>query len=74
MHIISNSSKETYYSIRTEFKTTNNEVEYEVSLARFAIVKALGAIEVKVKASSQVMVNQVKEYAAKSERFQLFLR
>lgn len=60
--------------IRLEFKTTNNKVEYEALLAAFVVLKTLGAANVKVKANSHVVVNQVKwEYVAKSKKLQLYL-
>lgn len=44
VYLISSSGDESYYLIRLEFKTTNNEAEYETLLVGLAIVKALGAI------------------------------
>lgn len=58
MHIVSNSGQE-HYMTKLAFKTTNNDVEYKVLVARRSRAEGLGASEVEVKANSQVVVNQV---------------
>lgn len=60
VYIVSDEGKETYHSILIKFKTMNNEAEYEALLARLAIVRALDVAGIKVKAGSEVVVNQVK--------------
>lgn len=59
MHIITDSSEESYCAIKLGFKTTNNEVKYKALLARFIAVEAFVANEVDIKADSQVIINQV---------------
>lgn len=44
---------------KLNFRTTNNEAEYEGLVAGLSIAEALEAIEVEVKADSQVLINQV---------------
>lgn len=45
--------------VKLTFRTTNNEAEYEALMVGLSIEKALRATKVKVKADSQVVVNQV---------------
>lgn len=46
-------------TIKLAFKRMKNEAEYEALLAGLVTIRALGAIEVEVRADSQVVVNQV---------------
>lgn len=74
MHIVSDVGEEYNYAIILAFKTTNNEVEYEVLLAGLTVTKSLEANEIKVKANSQVVVNQVwGEVITKSEKLKKYL-
>lgn len=41
------------------FKTTNNEAKYEALIVGLLVAKALGAVEIEVKADSNIVVNQV---------------
>lgn len=43
VYIVSNYGKEVYYSIRLEFKTTDNEAKYKTLLVGLTIVNTLGA-------------------------------
>ncbi|XP_040998189.1 uncharacterized protein LOC121244235 [Juglans microcarpa x Juglans regia] len=75
VHMIPDEGCETYYLIMLEFKTTNNEAEYEALLVGLAILRTLGVTNVKVMADSKVVVNQVKgKYVAKIERLHLYLQ
>lgn len=56
--------------IKLAFETTNNEAEYEALLVGLEVAELLGAIEVEVKADSQVVVNQVR--VGKAQPFFVF--
>lgn len=56
------------------FRITNNEVEYEVLIARLSTAKALATKQVEVKVDSQIVVNQVTgAYATKEEKLKKYL-
>jgi ribonuclease HI len=46
-------------SIRLEFKTTNNEAEYEAVIAGLGLALELGAKSIEVRSDSQVIVGHV---------------
>ncbi|KAJ9539548.1 hypothetical protein OSB04_032281 [Centaurea solstitialis] len=48
------------YSVRCEFKATNNEAEYEALIAGLDIALRLGAKQLHVRSDSLLVVNQVK--------------
>lgn len=74
-YVVSGEGEETYHSIRLKFKTTINEAEYETLLVGLTIARAMNAVEVKVKADFEIVVNQVQGmYVLKSERFWLYLQ
>ena len=57
------------YAIRMGFKSINNEVEYEVLLARLRIATELGVDSLDAFSDSQLVVNQVQgDYLAKDTR------
>jgi ribonuclease HI len=61
-------------SLRSEFKTTNNEAEYEVVLAELRLAQEIGAEFVKVQSNSQVIVGHIRgEFKTKGERMKLYL-
>lgn len=47
------------YAIKFQFKSTNNEVEYEAAIAGLNLYKSLEAKRVILKTDSQLVVNQV---------------
>lgn len=54
------------YVLRFNFRTFNNEVEYEALLARLQMAKRLGAHRTQMYNDSQLIMNQIKEeYQAK---------
>jgi hypothetical protein len=56
-------------SITMEFKTTNNEVEYEAVVAGLELALELGADSVEVRSDSQVIVGHINgEFEAKGEK------
>ena len=61
-------------SLRLDFSTTNNEVEYETLLMGMTMVQRMGGKSVKVFLDSRLVVGQVKgEFEAKDERMQGYL-
>ncbi|KAI3747104.1 hypothetical protein L6452_09549 [Arctium lappa] len=57
------------YSIRCDFKATNNEAEYEALIAGIKIARELGATRLHVRSDSSLVVNQINgEFAAKDSR------
>ncbi|KAI3757912.1 hypothetical protein L6452_05456 [Arctium lappa] len=57
------------YSIRCDFKATNNEAEYEALIAGIKIAHELGATRLHVRSDSSLVVNQINgEFAAKDSR------
>ncbi|GJT86545.1 reverse transcriptase domain-containing protein [Tanacetum coccineum] len=64
--LIDPAGKEYTYALRFEFKTTNNEVEYEVLLAGLRIAQEMEIMKVAIFLDSQLVVNQIKgTYAVK---------
>jgi ribonuclease HI len=61
-------------SIRLEFKTTNNEAEYEAVIAGLGLALELGAKSIEVRSDSQVIVGHVRgEFEEKGERMRKYL-
>jgi hypothetical protein len=61
-------------SFRLEFKTTNNEVEYEAVIAGLGLALELGAKSVEIQSDSQVIVGHIRgEFEAKGERMRKYL-
>ncbi|XP_031099799.1 uncharacterized protein LOC116003998 [Ipomoea triloba] len=62
-----------YYALEYQFKTSNNEVEYEAVLGGLRLVKALGARRLRIWIDSRLVVSQVKgSYETKRERMQQY--
>ncbi|KAF7135017.1 hypothetical protein RHSIM_Rhsim08G0105300 [Rhododendron simsii] len=62
------------YALRFEFKTTNNEAEYEALVVGLELVSAVGASHVLAKSDSQLVVGQVLgEYTVKEEVMQKYV-
>ncbi|XP_041000589.1 uncharacterized protein K02A2.6-like [Juglans microcarpa x Juglans regia] len=59
VHIIISLGEKLDYALKLGFKVTNNEAEYEALLSGLTISRSLGAIEVEVKADSQIVVGQI---------------
>ena len=61
-------------SLRLDFSTTNNEVEYEALLIGMAMVQRMGGKSIKLFSDSRLIVGQVKgEFEAKDGRMQGYL-
>ncbi|XP_076959163.1 uncharacterized protein LOC143635161 [Bidens hawaiensis] len=62
------------YAIRLEFKSTNNEAEYEALLAGLRIAKKLGARHLEVHVDSMLVANQIEgSYDAKDDKMASYL-
>ncbi|KAJ9538829.1 hypothetical protein OSB04_031562 [Centaurea solstitialis] len=62
------------YSIRCEFKTTNNEAEYEALIAELDIAYNSGARHVHVRSDSLLVVNQINgDFQAKDSKMMMYL-
>jgi ribonuclease HI len=61
-------------SLRLEFRTTNNEAEYEAVIAGLGLALELEAESVEVQSDSQVIVGHIRgEFEAKGERMKKYL-
>jgi ribonuclease HI len=61
-------------SLRLEFKTTNNEAEYEAVMAGLELALELGANYVEMRSDSQVIVGHIRgEFEAKGEKMKKYL-
>jgi ribonuclease HI len=61
-------------SLWLEFKTTNNEAEYEAVIAGLRRALKLGAKSMEVQRDSQVIVGHIRgEFEAKEERMKMYL-
>ncbi|XP_076908805.1 uncharacterized protein LOC143565832 [Bidens hawaiensis] len=62
------------YEIRLEFKSTNNEAEYEALLAELRIAKKLGAQHLEAHVDSMLVANQIEgSYDAKDDKMASYL-
>ncbi|XP_058189286.1 uncharacterized protein LOC131306874 [Rhododendron vialii] len=62
------------YALRFEFKTTNNEAEYEALVVGLELASAVGASHVLAKSDSQLVVGQILgEYTVKEEIMQKYV-
>ena len=57
--LISLEGKKIEYTLKFQFKATNNEVEYEAVIAGLQLCKALEAKHVRLRINSQLAVNQI---------------
>jgi ribonuclease HI len=61
-------------SLRLEFKTTDNEAEYEVVITGLEMALELGAESVEVRTDSKVIVGHIQgEFEAKGEKMKRYL-
>ncbi|XP_022144032.1 uncharacterized protein LOC111013824 [Momordica charantia] len=61
-------------ALRFNFRTSNNEAEYEALLTGLHVARGLRAIHIKVFSDSQLVVNQIKEeYQTKDSRMKKYL-
>jgi ribonuclease HI len=62
-------------SLRMEFRTTNNEAEYEAVITGLGLALELGVDSVEVQSDSQVIVGHVRgEFEAKGEKMKKYLK
>ncbi|XP_076892308.1 uncharacterized protein LOC143544009 [Bidens hawaiensis] len=62
------------YALRLEFKSTNNEAEYEALLAGLRIAKKLGARHLEAHVDSMLVANQIEgSYDAKDDKMASYL-
>jgi ribonuclease HI len=72
--IITPKGEELNGSLRLEFKTTNNEAEYEAVIAGLGLALELGAESVEVRSDSQVIVGHIRrEFEAKGDKMKRYL-
>jgi ribonuclease HI len=72
--VVTPGGKELNGSLRLEFKTTNNEAEYEAVIAGLGLALELGAKSVEVRCDSQVIVGHVMgEFEAKGDKMKKYL-
>ncbi|GJS17712.1 reverse transcriptase domain-containing protein [Tanacetum coccineum] len=73
--LIDPEGKEYTYALRFEFKTTNNEAEYEALLAGLRIAQEMEIAKVAIFLDSQLLVNQIKgTFAAKQASIKDYLQ
>jgi ribonuclease HI len=61
-------------SLRLEFRTINNEAEYEVVIAGLGMTLELGAESVEIQSDSQVIVGYIRgEFEAKGKKMTRYL-
>ncbi|XP_022150037.1 uncharacterized protein LOC111018309 [Momordica charantia] len=74
IHLLALGGERFEYALTFNFRTSNNEVEYEALLASWRVAKGLGAVHIKVFSDSQLVVNQIREeYQAKDSRIEKYL-
>ncbi|KAI5345931.1 hypothetical protein L3X38_013808 [Prunus dulcis] len=62
------------YALRFDFRTSNNEAEYEALLAGLRLAKSMNAKQVRIHSDSQLIVNQVTaDFAAKDASMHAYL-
>ena len=61
-------------SLRLEFRTTNNEAEYEAVIAGLGMTFELGAELIEIQNDSQVTMGHIRgEFEAKGEKMKMYL-
>ncbi|XP_059442062.1 uncharacterized protein LOC132174420 [Corylus avellana] len=72
--MITPDKKELKSSLRLEFKTTNNEAEYEAVIAELGLAREMETEFVEVRSDSQVIVDHSRgEFEAKGSKMKLYL-
>ena len=72
--LITPSREELSSSLMLEFRTTNNEAEYEAVIANLRMALELGAESVEIQNDSQVIVGHIRgEFEAKGEKMKMYL-
>jgi ribonuclease HI len=74
MVVITPEGEELKGSLKLEFKTTNNEAEYEAVIAGLELAIELGAKSVEIRSDSQVIVGHIRgEFEAKGSNMRKYL-
>ncbi|XP_059441973.1 uncharacterized protein LOC132174316 [Corylus avellana] len=72
--LITPDGEELCSSLRLEFKTTNNEAEYEAVLAGLGLAREMGADFVELRSDSQVVVGHIRgEFEARGSKMKQYL-
>ena len=72
--LITTDGEELSSSLRLEFKTTNNEAEYEAIIASLEMALELGAESMEFRSDSQVITSHIwEEFEAKGEKMKMYL-
>jgi ribonuclease HI len=72
--LISPNGEKLSSSLRLEFRTTNNEAEYEAVIAGLGMALELGAESVDIRSNSQVIMGHIRdEFEAKGEKMKMYL-
>ncbi|XP_059428515.1 uncharacterized protein LOC132162275 [Corylus avellana] len=72
--LISPDGEELCNSLKLEFKTTNNEAEYEIVLAGLGLAREMGAEFVELRSDSQVIVGHIQgEFEARGGKMKQYL-
>ena len=72
--LITPEGQEMKHAVRMDFKTTNNEAEYEAVVAGLTIAHELGARNVEIHTDSRVIAGHILgEYEAKGEKMKKYL-
>ncbi|CAL8169327.1 unnamed protein product [Prunus armeniaca] len=62
------------YALRFNFRTSNNEAEYEALLAGLRLAKSMSARQINIHSDSQLIVNQITaDFAAKDASMSAYL-
>ncbi|CAL8169587.1 unnamed protein product [Prunus armeniaca] len=62
------------YALRFNFRTSNNEAEYEALLAGLRLAKSMSAKQISIHSDSQLIVNQITaDFAAKDASMSAYL-
>ncbi|XP_059461857.1 uncharacterized protein LOC132190840 [Corylus avellana] len=71
---ITSKGEELRSSIRLEFRTSNNDAEYEAVIAGLSLAQEMGAKFIELRSDSQVLVGHIQgEFEAKGDKMRLFL-
>lgn len=67
--------EEISYAVRLEFKTTNNQAEYEALIARLKLAQAVWTNKVKIRTNSQLVADHITEkFLPKDEKMDQYLK
>ncbi|KAL9436834.1 hypothetical protein AB3S75_022808 [Citrus x aurantiifolia] len=71
----SSDGEEISYAVRLEFKTTNNQAEYEALIAGLKLAQAVRTNKVKIRTNSQLVADHISEkFLPKDDKMEQYLR